>query len=100
MQRVIVDYRRDDEEQWIALLSCGHPQHVRHHPPFNDRAWVITEAGRREHVGTPLNCVRCEGFELPPHFVAYKRTPVFTQDTLPEGLRHEHSTPPGVWARI
>ena len=100
MQRVIAGYRKDDEGHWTALLSCGHPQHVRHHPPLKSRPWVLTEAGRREHLGTRLHCVRCERFELPPHFVAYKRTPIFTQETLPEGLRHDHLTRPGVWARI
>jgi tellurite resistance-related uncharacterized protein len=30
----------------------------------------------------------------------YKRTPVFDQDNLPDGLRHEHRTKPGVWGLI
>lgn len=31
---------------------------------------------------------------------AYKRTPVFDQDSIPAGLRREHRTRPGVWALI
>lgn len=30
----------------------------------------------------------------------YRTTPVFDQDTLPEGLRREHRTKPGVWGVI
>jgi tellurite resistance-related uncharacterized protein len=37
---------------------------------------------------------------LPGGLVAYKRTPVFDQDSLPAGLRREHRTKPGVWALI
>ncbi|HEX2892281.1 DUF1971 domain-containing protein [Vineibacter terrae] len=38
--------------------------------------------------------------QLPHGLVAYKRTPVFDQDSLPAGLRREHRTKPGVWALI
>ena len=37
---------------------------------------------------------------LPPGVVAYRRTPVFDQDTVPAGLRREHRTRAGVWALI
>ena len=37
---------------------------------------------------------------LPPSLVAYRRTPVFTEETLPHGLRHRHQTKAGVWALI
>ena len=37
---------------------------------------------------------------LPKDVAPYKRTPVFDQDNLPLGLRHEHRTKPGVWALI
>lgn len=37
---------------------------------------------------------------LPADVAPYKRTPVFDQDNLPMGLRHEHRTKPGVWALI
>lgn len=38
--------------------------------------------------------------QLPPGLTAYKRTPVFDQDSLPAGLRREHRTKAGVWALI
>lgn len=37
---------------------------------------------------------------LPPGLVAYRRTPIFTETTLPNGLRHRHRTKAGVWALI
>ena len=37
---------------------------------------------------------------LPAGLVAYRRTPVFGQDTIPTGLRREHRTAPGVWGLI
>ncbi|MGE0152880.1 MAG: DUF1971 domain-containing protein [Reyranellaceae bacterium] len=37
---------------------------------------------------------------LPADVKAYKRTPVFDQDTLPAGLRRAHRTKPGVWGLI
>lgn len=41
-----------------------------------------------------------EGATLPPDFVAYRRTPVFTEASVPAGLRHRHQTKAGVWAVI
>ena len=40
----------------------------------------------------------CSG--LPAGLVAYRRTPVFDQDTIPAGLRREHRTSAGVWGLI
>jgi tellurite resistance-related uncharacterized protein len=38
--------------------------------------------------------------ELPSGLVAYRRTPVFDQDTIPAGLRCEHRTASGIWGLI
>jgi tellurite resistance-related uncharacterized protein len=100
MERPITGFRTDAEGDWVAELSCGHPQHVRHRPPFTLRPWVTTEEGRRSRIGMPLECVRCDAFELPAGFVAYKRTPVFTEMSIPDALRRDHATRPGVWAVI
>lgn len=59
MRRRITGFHRDADEQWVAELECGHPQHVRHHPPWEIRPWVLTEAGRLEKIGTELECVMC-----------------------------------------
>jgi len=37
---------------------------------------------------------------LPAGVVAYRRTPIFDQDTIPAGLRREHRTASGVWGLI
>jgi tellurite resistance-related uncharacterized protein len=37
---------------------------------------------------------------LPAGMVAYRRTPIFDQDTIPAGLRREHRTAAGVWGLI
>ena len=37
---------------------------------------------------------------LPGGLSAYKRTPEFTEHTVPKGLLHAHSTKAGVWGRI
>ena len=100
MKRPITGFRTDDQGDWVALLGCGHPQHVRHNPPFTNRPWIITEEGRNSRLGKMLDCVRCERFELPEHFVTYKQTPVFTEASLPDGLKKDHSTKTGVWAKI
>ncbi len=37
---------------------------------------------------------------LPDDVAPYKKTPVFTEVTLPDGLRREHATKAGVWGLI
>ncbi len=57
--RRIVDFVRDDEGDWVAVLACGHRQHVRHRPPWTNRPWVDSDAGRRARLGEILYCVDC-----------------------------------------
>ena len=38
--------------------------------------------------------------DLPTGLTPYKRTPTFDANTVPAGLRAQHSTKAGVWARI
>ena len=38
--------------------------------------------------------------ELPQGLVAYRRTPVFTETTVPVGLRTRHQTKTGVWGKL
>lgn len=37
---------------------------------------------------------------LPEHLTAYKRTPEFTENSIPNGLLKDHNTKEGVWGRI
>jgi hypothetical protein len=60
MNRAITGFHLDENGDWIADLDCGHTQHVRHRPPWVNRAWVMSEAGRAAHLGTVLNCRICD----------------------------------------
>ena len=100
MKRVITGFHLDEMSDWVADLDCGHGQHVRHRPPFVNRPWAVTEAGREAMLGTALDCVRCDRMEWPDGLVPYRRTPEFDETTIPAGLRSEHATKHGAWARI
>lgn len=100
MQREIIDYYLDEEGDWVALLNCQHGQHVRHQPPFVNRPWVITQAGRDAMLGTKLNCVRCDRLELPDHLVLLQRTAECRPGDIPEELLGGLATKPGIWTRI
>lgn len=60
MKQKIIGFHKDEEAHWVADLACGHGQHVRHNPPLITRPWVTTAEGRQEHLGTELNCKRCD----------------------------------------
>lgn len=55
----ITAFRQDDERHWIADLSCGHSQHMRHQPPWQVRPWVLTAEGRAAFVGVEIRCPLC-----------------------------------------
>lgn len=57
--RQIIGYHLDHEGHWVAQLLCGHNQHVRHDPPWDQRPWVLTQKGRETMLGFELNCVKC-----------------------------------------
>ncbi|MBI3547150.1 MAG: DUF3565 domain-containing protein [Gammaproteobacteria bacterium] len=64
MQRKITGFLQDENGDWVAQLECGHGQHVRHRPPWTQRPWVITAAGRAAHLGKALNCKKCDDAKL------------------------------------
>ncbi len=64
MKQAISGYHIDEAGDWVAELICGHNQHVRHNPPFVNRPWVETEAGRESMLGYELNCKKCD-LDLP-----------------------------------
>jgi hypothetical protein len=59
-ERRIRSFRQDEHGDFIAVLECGHTQHVRHRPPWQVREWVTTEAGRNQKLGASLECPECE----------------------------------------
>lgn len=60
MQQAIIGFHLDEEGHWVADLACGHAQHVRHNPPWQNRPWVIAEQGRKEKLGVMLECKKCD----------------------------------------
>lgn len=60
MQQAIIGFHQDEENHWVADLACGHAQHVRHDPPWQNRPWVVDENGRHEKLGAMLECKKCE----------------------------------------
>jgi tellurite resistance-related uncharacterized protein len=97
MRRTIDGFHQDDVGDWVAELSCLHGQHVRHQPPFQERAWVLTTDGRAGKVGAELECPLCDRCELPDDLVV-ARTVEFDEQTLPPGLRRDHRVAARVWA--
>jgi tellurite methyltransferase len=100
MQSVITGFHEDEADDWVAELSCGHTQHMRHRPPWQTRAWITNPSERAARIGQKIDCSLCDMPVLPEGVRAYKCTSTFTQDTLPAGLLAEHRTKAGVWARI
>ncbi len=96
----IRSFHRDEEGQWVATLECGHLQHVRHRPPMETRAWVLSEEGRRGHIGAPLACRACRMPRIPGAAQEYKRSSIFDAATVPAGLLQRHTLKAGVWAEI
>lgn len=58
--RRIEAFRQDEHGDFVAVLECGHTQHVRHRPPWQVREWVTTEAGRKRMLATLLPCPECD----------------------------------------
>ncbi len=100
MNRRILSFAQDDQQDWFVTLSCGHTQHIRHKPPFQNYPWVTNSEGRESKLGEALNCPLCDHREIPTGFAPYQRTPVFTETSVPAGLQKDHATAAGVWAQI
>jgi hypothetical protein len=60
LDRTIIAFHQDDQGDWVADLACGHTQHVRHNPPWVERPWVTTAAGRQKRLGSAVECRQCE----------------------------------------
>ncbi|MDG1875714.1 MAG: DUF3565 domain-containing protein [Mariniblastus sp.] len=60
MRQAISGYHQNSEEHWVAELSCGHFQNVRHDPPLSTRKWTQTQQGRDLMMGFELNCEKCD----------------------------------------
>lgn len=55
----VTGFHQDEDGHWVAELSCGHTQHLRHQPPWQSRAWVLDPAQRIEKIGQSFDCGWC-----------------------------------------
>ncbi|WP_339522852.1 DUF3565 domain-containing protein [Pseudomonas sp. EA_35y_Pfl2_R111] len=55
----VLDFRQDEHGDWLAVLSCGHTQHLRHQPPWQNRAWVLDAQQRQTQLEKPFLCGWC-----------------------------------------
>lgn len=60
VRSAITGFVQDEEGHWVALLACGHRQHLRHDPPLTNRPLVLTEDGRTRLLGVELDCRACD----------------------------------------
>ncbi|NND91887.1 MAG: DUF3565 domain-containing protein [Granulosicoccus sp.] len=65
MLQKITGFHKDELDDWVAELDCRHTQHVRHRPPWINRAWVESLQGRLSRLGEPLDCLKCDRNEPP-----------------------------------
>jgi tellurite resistance-related uncharacterized protein len=100
VQRAISGYHQDNECDWVADLSCGHGQHIRHRPPFQPREWVLDAEGRDARLGMPLDCPLCDRAEPPDGLRLVRTSPQWDDRTLPAGLKRSHRLAVGTWGRI
>lgn len=66
VEQAIIGFHQDELGDWVADLACGHTQHVRHQPPWQERPWVMTAEGRDSHLGHSLWCKKCDASEADP----------------------------------
>jgi hypothetical protein len=64
MRQAIIGFHQDEEDHWVADLACGHTQHVRHDPPWQNRPWVEQQQDREQMIGYQLECVDCDSGPL------------------------------------
>ena len=100
MKRAISGYHRDDKREWVAELSCGHGQHVRHRPPFQLREWVLDAEGRSSKIGKPLDCPLCDRAEMPEGLRLVRSSQEWDESSIPVGLTRAHRIAEGTWGRI
>ena len=62
----IAGFHQDAAGDWVAELACGHTQHMRHRPPWQNRAWVESEVGRAAKVGAAIECPACRRADPSP----------------------------------
>ena len=92
MTSSIAGFHADAEGHWVAELACGHNQHMRHDPPWQNRPWVLTAEGRQQFIGTEIRCTQCEEssrmMSMEP--IGTVRSPYTETHQIPKGCGAEH----------
>jgi tellurite resistance-related uncharacterized protein len=100
VERTITGYHQDEAGDWVAQLSCGHNQHIRHQPPFQLRAWVLEPDGRAGRLGSPIDCALCDRAELPDSLRLVRSSLEWNAQSVPAALLRAHRLASGMWGRI
>ncbi len=100
MERSISGFVTDEVGDLVALLACGHRQHLRHRPPFQVRPWILDPSARQGRLGTPIDCPLCDRGELPDGAVPLGTRGPWDEASLPGALRRRHELPAGRWALL
>lgn len=100
MKRSITGFGVDEQGDWFAVLDCGHPQHVRHKPPFINRPWVTTADGRQSRLGHALECVRCDRLEWPDDVIHAQTTSTFAPHDLQQALAQARTLNERTWLHL
>jgi len=98
--RAIAGFHQEDAGDWVADLSCLHGQHMRHRPPFQDRAWVTDTPMREARIGSSIDCPLCDRPEMPDGLAQLRTAGPWDEVMLPNALQHSHRTGKAVWAIV
>jgi tellurite resistance-related uncharacterized protein len=61
---------------------------------------VLSDSDRRGRIGSLLACPLCESAELPEDLAFVRRSPEWSQETVPAGLLGSHRLAEGSWGRL
>jgi tellurite methyltransferase len=98
--RTIMGFHCDEKGDYVAELSCGHGQHVRHQPPFQLRPWIIDPEERAKRIGTALECPLCDRAEPPEGLRLARSSPIWNEQTIPVALLSSHRVGSRTWGEI
>ena len=100
MISTIAAFTQDDDGDWVARLSCGHGQHMRHRPMLEYRPWVLDAAQRAARIGTPIECPLCDRAEMPGDLVRTYVSDPLTCSKDASDFPSLLEVPPGQWYLI
>ncbi|WP_298187457.1 DUF3565 domain-containing protein [uncultured Pseudomonas sp.] len=76
----VLDFRQDEHGDWLAVLSCGHTQHLRHQPPWQNRAWILDPTQRNAQLGKAFPCGWCAAAHAPNEAAIQRPNPALNKE--------------------